>query len=127
MEIVFFTAHEDHIKKVLPEDRARTVSGRLDSFGGRLQMAHPDYIVAYEKAKPFPRSAGLCTTEALPAHARPRRRARSSSLPSFPSGRTRPIALGTAGRIYERLARSSYAAVGRRTGSHIFGTDAARL
>ena len=42
MEIVFFTPHEDHIGKVLPVGSRRVVSGRIDSYRDRLQMAHPD-------------------------------------------------------------------------------------
>src|SRR5436190_20985069 len=54
MEIVFFVPHEDHIKRMLPVGTRRTVSGRLDSFNGRLQMAHPDFIVPEEDAASIP-------------------------------------------------------------------------
>jgi ATP-dependent DNA helicase RecG len=68
MEVVFFTAHEEHIRKALPPGSRRTLSGRLESFGGRLQMAHPDYIVTPEEAASIPEiEAVYRTTEALPA------------------------------------------------------------
>ena len=68
MEVVFFTAHEDHIRKVLPPGERRTLSGRLDSFNGRLQMAHPDYIVPPGESDTIPDvEAVYPTTEALPA------------------------------------------------------------
>ena len=68
LEVVFFTPHEDHIRKTLPPGSRRTLSGRLDSFGGRLQMAHPDYIVPVEEAGSIPDiEAVYRTTEALPA------------------------------------------------------------
>ena len=68
MEIVFFTPHEEHIRKMLPPGSRRIVSGRLDSFGGRLQMAHPDYIVPPEDAASIPDvEAVYPTTEALSA------------------------------------------------------------
>ena len=68
MEVVFFTAHEDHIRKALPPGSRRTLSGRIDSFGGRLQMAHPDYIVPPENAGSIPDVEAIYrTTEALPA------------------------------------------------------------
>jgi len=67
MEIVFFTPHEDHIKKVLPVGTRRTVSGRLDSFNGRLQMPHPDFIVPEEDSGAIPAMEPVYrTTEALP-------------------------------------------------------------
>src|SRR5215471_16053539 len=66
MEVVFFTAHEDHIRKVLPPGTRRTLSGRIDSFSGRLQMAHPDYVVGPEEAGVIPEvEAVYPTTEAL--------------------------------------------------------------
>ncbi len=46
MEIVFFRAYEDHIKRSLPEGTTKVVSGRIENFNGRLQMAHPDFIMA---------------------------------------------------------------------------------
>jgi ATP-dependent DNA helicase RecG len=68
MEVVFFTAHEDHIRKILPPGSRRILSGRLDSFSGRLQMAHPDYVVPPEDAASIPDvEAVYPTTEALPA------------------------------------------------------------
>ena len=68
MEIVFFTAHEDHIKKALPPGTQRVVSGRLDSFQGRLQMAHPDFIAAPDNASTVPEVEPVYrTTEQLPA------------------------------------------------------------
>ena len=68
MDVVFFTAHEEHIRKILPPRSRRILSGRLDSFGGRLQMAHPDYVVATEDAAAIPEIEALYpTTEGLSA------------------------------------------------------------
>jgi ATP-dependent DNA helicase RecG len=68
LEVVFFTAHEDHIRKVLPEGSRRTLSGRIDSFSGRLQMAHPDFITPGDDAGAIPDVEPVYrTTEALSA------------------------------------------------------------
>ena len=68
MEIVFFTPHEDHIRKVLPSGTRRTVSGRIDDYQGRLQMAHPDFIAAPEDISAIPEVEPVYrTTESLPA------------------------------------------------------------
>ena len=68
MEIVFFTPHEDHIRKVLPPGSRRTVSGRIESFQGRLQMAHPDFIAAPDDVSAIPEVEPVYrTTEALSA------------------------------------------------------------
>jgi ATP-dependent DNA helicase RecG len=68
MEIVYFTPHEDHILKMLPPGSRRVLSGRIDSFSGRLQMAHPDYIAPPEDAGAIPDvEAVYPTTDALSA------------------------------------------------------------
>ncbi len=68
IEIVFFTAFEDHIKRLLPPGSQRIVSGRIDSFRGRLQMSHPDFIVAPKDAASIPDVEPVYrTTEALNA------------------------------------------------------------
>jgi len=46
VELVFFHAREDYLKKLLPVGTKRLISGRVERFGGRLQMPHPDYVLA---------------------------------------------------------------------------------
>jgi ATP-dependent DNA helicase RecG len=54
LELVFFHAHSDYIAKQLPVGARRIVSGRVDLFQGRVQMAHPDHIVAPENSDSMP-------------------------------------------------------------------------
>ena len=49
LDLVFFHAKPDYLAKVLPQGEKRVVSGRLESFGGRLQMTHPDHIGRLEE------------------------------------------------------------------------------
>lgn len=51
IELTFFHAHESYLKKQLPEGEIRVVSGKIETFGGRLQMTHPDHIVPASKAE----------------------------------------------------------------------------
>ncbi len=44
ISLVFFHAHADYLTKMLPEGEMRVVSGKIERFGGRLQMSHPDHI-----------------------------------------------------------------------------------
>ena len=53
LELVFFHAHNDYIKQ-LPVGERRIVSGRVELFQGRVQMAHPDHIVAPEQSHTIP-------------------------------------------------------------------------
>ena len=54
IELVFFHAHEDYLKRTLPVGAKRIVSGRIEVFNGRPQMAHPDYILTPEEAAEMP-------------------------------------------------------------------------
>jgi len=42
--LVFFHAHEDYLKKQLPEGEIRVVSGKVEKFADELQITHPDHI-----------------------------------------------------------------------------------
>jgi ATP-dependent DNA helicase RecG len=68
MEIVFFRAHEDHIAKALPEGATRVISGRIERFNNKLQMAHPDFILAPDDMAALPAVEPVYrTTEGLTA------------------------------------------------------------
>ncbi len=46
IELVFFRGKEDYLNRILPRGTQRLVSGRIEEFSGRRQIAHPDYVVA---------------------------------------------------------------------------------
>ncbi|HEY5336774.1 MAG TPA: ATP-dependent DNA helicase RecG [Rhizomicrobium sp.] len=52
--LVFFHAHTDYLTKLLPVGTRRLISGRLERFGGRLQMTHPDFVLTPEEAASLP-------------------------------------------------------------------------
>ena len=54
MDLVFFRAHADYLAGLLPVGARRVLSGRIEKFKDRLQMAHPDYVVAPEDITSFP-------------------------------------------------------------------------
>ncbi|NQU61734.1 MAG: ATP-dependent DNA helicase RecG [Rhodospirillales bacterium] len=49
MALVFFHAHEDYLRKTLPEGEVRVVSGKVEKFGKEIQMTHPDHIGTAEE------------------------------------------------------------------------------
>ncbi len=66
LTLVFFHAQPDYLSKVLPEGESRVVSGKVELYGGRLQMSHPDHIGKLEELKDlqtiepvYPLTAGL--------------------------------------------------------------------
>ena len=46
LEIVFFKADANFLQRTLPIGERRLISGTADIFQGRVQMAHPDYILS---------------------------------------------------------------------------------
>ena len=66
IELVFFHAKADYLLRMLPEGEERIVSGKVEVFGDRLQMTHPDHIGTLEErtrleaVEPvYPLTAGL--------------------------------------------------------------------
>ena len=64
LSLIFFKAYPDSIKKALPDGAMRVISGKLESFNGQLQMAHPDYIA---KPEELPNILGMETVYPLTA------------------------------------------------------------
>jgi ATP-dependent DNA helicase RecG len=54
IDLVFFHAERKFIERQLPTGATRTVSGRVEAYNDRKQMAHPDYIVAPEARSELP-------------------------------------------------------------------------
>ena len=54
LDLVFFHADPRFIQRQLPEGSLRYVSGRVEVFNDRKQMAHPDYIVPPEARADLP-------------------------------------------------------------------------
>ncbi|HET6619257.1 MAG TPA: ATP-dependent DNA helicase RecG [Dongiaceae bacterium] len=66
IDLVFFSAREDYLLRTLPLGQMRAVSGRIERFGGELNMVHPDHIVPAEELASiqviepvYPLTAGL--------------------------------------------------------------------
>ena len=54
LTLVFFKGGSPHLQRQHPAGVERIVSGKVERFGGELQMAHPDYMVAVERAAEIP-------------------------------------------------------------------------
>jgi ATP-dependent DNA helicase RecG len=54
IELVFFHASAEYLLRMLPPGTKRLISGRIERFGSRLQMPHPDHIVPPEEAASIP-------------------------------------------------------------------------
>ncbi len=55
LTLVYFHAKEDYLRRLLPEGEIRLVSGRIEHFGGEIQMTHPDYILTPDEADTLPK------------------------------------------------------------------------
>ena len=54
IDLVFFHAERKFIERQLPEGTIRCISGRIESYQDKKQMAHPDYIVPPEARADLP-------------------------------------------------------------------------
>ena len=54
LDIVFFHADPRFVERMLPAGEVRLVSGRIEQYGEKLQMMHPDYAVAEADAASLP-------------------------------------------------------------------------
>jgi ATP-dependent DNA helicase RecG len=55
MEITYFKARAPQMEALFPEGSQRIISGKTESFNAQLQMTHPDYVLALDKADSMPR------------------------------------------------------------------------
>jgi ATP-dependent DNA helicase RecG len=84
IDLVYFHAKGDWLEKLLPVGEVRVVSGRLERFQGRAQMAHPEHVVPEEEAEEIRIvEPTYPTTEGLPM--RTLRRAVEGALERIPT------------------------------------------
>ena len=55
LDLVFFKAQADYLKKILPVGELRVVSGRIERYGRTPNMVHPDYILPVSRRDETPR------------------------------------------------------------------------
>ncbi len=49
LELIFFRGQKNYLERLLPIGEIRILSGRIERYGTRLQMSHPDYMVTQEE------------------------------------------------------------------------------
>ncbi len=54
MTLTWFKAYPQSMEKMMPEGSRRIISGKCEVFNAELQMTHPDYVLAPEKAEELP-------------------------------------------------------------------------
>lgn len=45
LTLTFFNGREDYLKRKLPVDQERLISGKLEIYGGEYQITHPDHML----------------------------------------------------------------------------------
>jgi len=54
VDVVFFHGDRAAIQRLLPVGEPRLISGRVERYGSRLQMTHPDYVLAPDERHRLP-------------------------------------------------------------------------
>ena len=53
-QLVFFHAHGDYLRRLLPTGTRRIVSGKVEHFDSIAQIVHPDHVLPEEEASEIP-------------------------------------------------------------------------
>jgi len=54
LDLIFFHAHTDYLKKQIPEGSIRFISGKIEMFRENPQMPHPDHMLSKEEFDQLP-------------------------------------------------------------------------
>ena len=54
IQLIFFHARGDYIRRQLPEGAGRLISGKVEVYNGGLQMSHPDYMLPPDQQDEIP-------------------------------------------------------------------------
>ncbi|HEY4975262.1 MAG TPA: DEAD/DEAH box helicase, partial [Steroidobacteraceae bacterium] len=67
IELIFFHAHADYLNRTLPVGSQRVISGKIERYKDKLQMPHPDHVLAPEQLHELPLHEPVyALTEGLP-------------------------------------------------------------
>ena len=67
IELIFFHAHADYLNRTLPVGSQRIISGKIECYKDKLQMPHPDHVLAPEQLHELPLHEPVyALTEGLP-------------------------------------------------------------
>jgi ATP-dependent DNA helicase RecG len=68
IELIYFHAHADYLNRTLPVGSTRVVSGKIERYKDKLQMPHPDHVLAADELGDMPLHEPVyALTEGLPA------------------------------------------------------------
>ena len=68
IELIYFHAHADYLNRTLPVGSKRVISGKIERYKDKLQMPHPDHVLAPEDVNAMPLHEPVyALTEGLPA------------------------------------------------------------
>lgn len=54
LELTYFRADHSYLKRLLPVNAKRIISGRIESYDGSLQMPHPDHVAVADGSDTLP-------------------------------------------------------------------------
>ncbi|HUO93597.1 MAG TPA: ATP-dependent DNA helicase RecG [Rhizomicrobium sp.] len=126
VELVFFHARADYITGLLPRGTKRLVSGRLEEFSGRRQIAHPDYVVPPENEDALPAHEPVYRlTEGLPAKSLYRAiQASLEKVPQMPEWQDKAFLRGRGWKSFNEALKEAH---GPKSEADLSPTTPARL
>jgi ATP-dependent DNA helicase RecG len=111
IELVYFHAHADYLNRLLPVGSQRIVSGKIERYKDRLQMAHPDHVLKPDEFDELALHEPVyALTEGLPAKSMVKAvRAAVAKLPAMPEWDDQALLKARGWRPFDEALRAAHA------------------
>jgi ATP-dependent DNA helicase RecG len=116
VELIYFHAHADYLNRSLPVGSTRVVSGKIERYKDKLQMPHPDHVLASNELGEMPLHEPVyALTEGLPAKPLLKAiRAAISKVPVLPEWDDAAFLKTNAWKPFDVALRAAHAPIGER-------------
>ena len=116
VELIYFHAHADYLNRSLPVGSTRVVSGKIERYKDKLQIPHPDHVLASNELGEMPLDEPVyALTEGLPAKPLLKAiRAAISKVPVLPEWDDAAFLKTNDWKPFDVALRAAHAPIGER-------------
>ena len=116
VELIYFHAHADYLNRSLPVGSTRVVSGKIERYKDKLQIPHPDHVLASNELGEMPLHEPVyALTEGLPAKPLLKAiRAAISKVPVLPEWDDAAFLKTNDWKPFDVALRAAHAPIGER-------------
>ena len=116
IELIYFHAHADYLNRLLPVGAKRVISGKIERYKNRLQMAHPDHVLKPEELGELPLHEPVyALTEGLPAKSMTKAvRGAVAMLPALPEWGDAALLKSRSWKPFDEALRAAHSPASER-------------